>query len=93
MTKKTTKAPVQSLAELPAQAFSARNFIPQQWHWFRKFWGFARPIFSIFSKNRFAILLENFKIGLVKSPKYSQPVSLSDNKISLRKKPGAGRLC
>ena len=47
--------------------------------------------FKIFSKNCFVILFENFKIGLVKTPKYSQPVSLSDDKISLRKQPGADR--
>ena len=70
LAKKTTKAPVNSLGELPAQSVSARNFIfSNNGNWFRKFWAFYSTNFSIFSKNRFAILLENFKIGLVKIPK------------------------
>ena len=36
--------------------------------WCRTFWGFCSTNFSIFSKNRCAILLENFKIGLAKIP-------------------------
>ena len=36
--------------------------------WCRTFWGFCSTNFSIFSQNRCAILLENFKIGLAKIP-------------------------
>ena len=53
--------------------FADRSFLSSKFcsltkKWCRTFWGFCSTNFSIFSQNRCAILLENFKIGLAKIP-------------------------
>ena len=45
--------------DLPAQSVSARNFIPQQWNWFRKFWAFYSTDFSIFEVSASGLDLKN----------------------------------
>ena len=78
-----------SLTEL----VSAHNFVVWQWNLVSNILGFLLDRFFQFSRqiaSRFVSKIE--KICLVKFPKSSQPVSLSNNRISCRKQSWCGSI-